>query len=86
MLKVMKGLTDVEFERLYSTEEACIEALLMARREALMACPSCGHDRNYLCGRRVGCTRCNRRWSVTAGTVMSGQNSHLRPGSGPCIS
>lgn len=37
-----------------------------------MACPSCGHDRNYLCGRRVGCTRCNRRWSVTAGTVMSG--------------
>ena len=72
MLKVMKGLTDVEFERLYSTEEACIEALLVARREALMACPSCGHDRNYLCGRRVGCTRCNRRWSVTAGTVMSG--------------
>lgn len=72
MLKVMKGLTDLEFERLYSTEEACIEALLMARREALMACPSCRHDRNYLCGRRVGCTRCNRRWSVTAGTVMSG--------------
>ncbi|WP_227002614.1 IS1595 family transposase, partial [Komagataeibacter diospyri] len=61
-----------EFERLYSTEEACIKALLMARREALMACPSCGHDRNYLCGRRVGCTRCNRRWSVTAGTVMNG--------------
>jgi len=22
-------------------------------------------------GRRVGCTRCNQRWSVTSGTVMA---------------
>ncbi|WP_242501207.1 IS1595 family transposase [Komagataeibacter xylinus] len=49
-----------------------IEALMAARREAGMTCPSCGHERNYLCGRRVGCTRSNHRWSVMAGTVMSG--------------
>ena len=45
---------------------------MAARREAGMTCPSCGHERNYLCGRRVGCTRSNHRWSVMAGTVMSG--------------
>ena len=72
MRNIMKGLTDLEFEGRYSTEASCVEALMAARREAGMACPACGHDRNYRCGRRVGCTRCNRRWSVTAGTVMSG--------------
>ena len=40
--------------------------------EGRMACPSCGRDRNYFYGRRVCCARCNRHWSVTAGTVMSG--------------
>jgi hypothetical protein len=28
-------------------------------------------DGTILCGHRVGCTRCNRRWSVTAGTMMT---------------
>jgi len=71
MRALMRGLTDAEFERCYGQEEQCLAALLASRRQAGMVCPACGHGRSYLCGRRVGCTRCNRRWSVTAGTVMA---------------
>jgi len=71
MRGLMKGLTDAEFERRYGTEEQCLSALIAARQQAGMSCPACGHARSYICGRRVGCTRCNRRWSVTAGTVMA---------------
>ena len=71
MLGLMRGLTDAEFERRYGQEEHCLSALMAVRRQSGMVCPACGHARHYLCGRRVGCTRCNRRWSVTAGTVMT---------------
>ena len=71
MRALMRGLTDAEFERMYGQENQCLAALIAARRQAGMSCPACGHARSYLCGRRVGCTRCNRRWSVTAGTVMT---------------
>lgn len=71
MRALMRGLTDAEFERRYGQEEQCLAALVATRVQAGMSCPSCGHKRSYLCGRRVGCTRCNRRWSVTAGTVMA---------------
>ena len=71
MRALMRGLTDAEFERLYGQEEQCLAALMLVRRQTGMVCPACGNGRHYLCGRRVGCTRCNRRWSVTAGTVMT---------------
>ena len=45
--------------------------LLATRQAAGMACPSCGHARHFVSGRRIGCTRCNRRWTITAGTVMA---------------
>jgi transposase-like protein len=70
MRALMKGMTDAEFERQYGTEAQCLAALLAARRDAGMACPACGNTRIYACGRRIGCSLCNRRWSVTAGTVM----------------
>lgn len=78
MRALMKGLTDAEFERGYGSEDQCQEALVAARQQEGMACPSCGNPRFYLCGRRVGCTRCNRRWSVTAGTVMAYTKLPLR--------
>jgi hypothetical protein len=39
-------------------------------REAGMPCPRCGNPKNYVYGHRVGCTRCDMRWSITCGTVM----------------
>jgi transposase-like protein len=67
----MAGLPDAEFELTYGREEQCFEALLSARRAAGMPCPACDNPRFYVCARRVGCTKCNRRWSITAGTVMA---------------
>ena len=71
MRAIMQGLTDAEFERLYGLEDQCQAAWVKVRRDAGMACPRCGNPKSYVYGRRVGCTRCNQRWSVTSGTVMA---------------
>ena len=71
MRALMKGLTDAEFERRYGTEAKCFAALLTVRQAAGLACPACGNTRVYVSGRRIGCSRCNRRWSLTSGTVMA---------------
>jgi transposase-like protein len=71
MRALMKGMTDAAFERQFGTEEQCFAALLAARKAAGMACPACGNTRIYVSGRRIGCSLCNRRWSLTAGTVMA---------------
>jgi hypothetical protein len=71
MRAIMKGLTDAAFERLYGSEEQCRAALAAARQRQGMPCPRCANPKNYVYGRRVGCTRCNARWSITAGTVMA---------------
>ena len=71
MRALMKGLTDAEFERQYGTEAQCFAALLAVRQAAGLACPACGNKRVYVSGRRIGCSLCNRRWSLTAGTVMA---------------
>lgn len=78
MRALMRGLTDADFERRYGREEQCQAALICARQEGGMCCPDCGNQRSYVCGRRFGCTRCNRRWSVTAGTVMASTKLPLR--------
>jgi hypothetical protein len=36
-----------------------------------MPCPRCGNPKSYVYDRRVGCTRCDMRWSITASTVMA---------------
>jgi hypothetical protein len=41
MRAIMKGLTDVEFERLYGTEDQCLAALVAARQREGMPCPRC---------------------------------------------
>ncbi len=71
MRAIMRGLTDAEFERRYGTEAECEAALVAVRLAAGMTCPSCANTRSYVYGRRVGCTRYPRRWSITSGTVMA---------------
>src|ERR1017187_8664737 len=71
MRLMMQGLTDAAFEQRFGAEGACLAALAAARQAAGMACPRCGNPKSYVYGRRVGCTRCNQRWSVTSGTVMA---------------
>jgi transposase-like protein len=71
MRAIIRGLTDAEFDRLYGTEASCLAALVAVRQAAGMPCPRCGNAKSYVYGRWVGCTRCDRRWSITAGTVMA---------------
>lgn len=71
MRRMMQGLTDVAFEERFGTEEACLAALVAVRQAAGMPCPRCHNPKSYIYGRRVGCTRCDHRWSVTSGTVMA---------------
>ena len=71
MRAIMQGLTDAEFERLYGTEGQCLVAWVKARQDAGMPCPRCDNPKSYVYDRRVGCTRCDMRWSITSGTVMA---------------
>src|SRR5271166_2934450 len=71
MRVIMQGLTDAGFERLYGTEELCLAAWVRGRQSAGMPCPRCGNPKSYVYDRRVGCTRCDMRWSITSGTVMA---------------
>lgn len=95
MRAIMQGLTDVEFERLYGTEESCLAAWVKIRQEAGMSCPRCGNPKSYVYGERVGCTRCDTRWSITSGTVMADtklplttwfRGMHLMTSTKQCIS
>src|SRR4051812_41907989 len=71
MRAIMQGLTDAEFEQQYGTEEQCLAAWVKVRQDAGMPCPRCGNPKSYVYDRRVGCTRCDMRWSITSGTVMA---------------
>jgi transposase-like protein len=80
MRLIMRGLTDAEFERLYGTEDQCVDTLVAERRAVGVSCSRCGNDKTYFHRprRRFGCTRCNERWSLTAGTVLADTKLPLR--------
>ena len=71
MRAIMQGLTDAEFERLYGTEDQCLAAWVKVRQATGMSCPRCDNPKSYVYDRRVGCTRCDMRWSITSGSVMA---------------
>ena len=67
-----------EFEAQFPDDEACARWLFGKRWPDGFRCPGCGHDKGWELGRGtllVGCARCHRQTSVTAGTVL--HRSHL---------
>ena len=62
----------LEFQRKFSTEEACEKYLFERRWPDGYKCPKCGHDEYYYIKTRklYECKRCSYQASVTAGTVM----------------
>ena len=69
-----------EFEAQFPDDEACARWLFGKRWPDGFRCPGCGHDKGWELGRGpllVGCARCHRQTSVTAGTVL--HRSHLPP-------
>ncbi len=65
-------LSLLEFQRRFSTEEACQEALEQARWPEGFVCPRCGHGRasRIRTRRLLQCARCRYQASLTAGTIL----------------
>jgi len=61
-----------EYEKRFSTEEACLDAIFEARWPNGFVCPRCGHDDGYRLSTRrvVQCASCRRQASITAGTIF----------------
>jgi len=64
--------TILEFERRFSTEEACREYLFKLRWPQGFSCPRCGHRKAWTMKRTLyWCRQCNYQVSVTAGTIFA---------------
>lgn len=71
-------LTLPQFQKRFSSEAACLEAIFEARWPHGFQCPKCGHDDgNRLRSRPrvVECTACHRQSSITSDTIF--HRSHL---------
>lgn len=67
-----KELTLMEYQRLFASNEACLEAIFNARWPKGFVCPRCGHDDGHRLSKRraIQCMACRRQTSITAGTVF----------------
>jgi transposase-like protein len=62
----------IEFMRMYGSEAACIEALIVARWPDGFVCPRCAHRRGWRHENRclIECASCGYQASPTAGTLL----------------
>jgi len=71
--------TLLEFERWFSTEEACIEYLFKLRWPEGFRCPRCGNEEAWAMRRGLyRCKSCRFETSVTAGTIFQDTRKPLR--------
>ena len=75
-----KELNLLEFQELFSTEEACERALEQAKWPKGFVCPKCNHQGGYrLSAERImQCAGCRRQTSLTAGTIFHKTRTPLR--------
>ncbi|MBP1992579.1 transposase [Paenibacillus eucommiae] len=80
--KILSDITFAEFCSIFSTEEACEEALFTAKWPDGFRCPHCKHDSAYkISSRRLPlfeCRSCRHQTSLTSGTVIEGSRTLLR--------
>jgi ISXO2-like transposase domain/Transposase zinc-ribbon domain len=67
-----KELSLVDFQRLFDSNEACLEAIFNARWPKGFICPKCCHDDGTRLSKRraIQCKLCRKQTSITAGTVF----------------
>ena len=72
-VQFQRGLSDVEFERLYGTEEKCSAALFSWRWPGGFVCPTCGSSADCELKKRAlwQCNACHTQTSLTAGTIFA---------------
>ena len=71
--------TLLEFRDRFSTEEACLEYLMLLRWPTGIECPVCGHRELRRTTRGLfECRKCKHQMSVTAGTIFHNTRKPLR--------
>jgi len=71
--------TILEFEQLFTTEEACRGYLFQLRWPEGFCCPRCGHRQAWATKRGLyRCRHCDYQVSVTAGTIFQDTRKPLR--------
>ncbi len=72
-VQFQRGLSDVEFDRLYGTEEKCREVLFSWRWPGGFECPACGGFAHCELEKRAlwQCNACRTQTSLTAGTIFA---------------
>jgi hypothetical protein len=70
----------VNFQRMFSSEEACLQAIFDARWPHGFICPNCQHNDGYRLSKRraIQCACCRKQTSITAGTVFDRTKIPLR--------
>lgn len=69
---------EIEFDRRFCNEQACIEYLFQLRWAEGFACSKCDHTEYWKSARGLYvCRRCDHQQSVTAGTVFHGTKKPL---------
>ena len=78
-VQFQRGLSDVEFERLYGSEEKCREALFSWRWPYGFECPACGGFAHCELEKRAlwQCNACRTQISLTAGTIFASTKLYL---------
>ena len=79
MPKNYAGYSLIQFQKAFSSNEACEKHLVEQRWKNGFACPQCGHDKAwYLTGRKLfDCKTCRFQTSLTAGTIFHGTKTPL---------
>ena len=72
-VQFQRGLSDVEFDRLYGSEEKCREVLFSWRWPDGFECPACGGRAHCELEKRSlwQCNACRTQTSLTAGTIFA---------------
>jgi hypothetical protein len=67
-----KNFSVFDFNKRYSTEEDCLQAIQKVRWPNGFRCPHCDHDDGYRLHKRraIECAVCKRQTSITAGTIF----------------
>jgi len=69
---------EVEFDRRFHSEHACLDYLFQLRWPEGFKCSRCGHDKHWLSSRGLYlCCHCAHQQSVTAGTIFHGTRKPL---------
>lgn len=69
---------EIEFDRRFCNEQACLDYLFQLRWPDGFTCPDCGHTECWKSARDLYlCRRCQKQISVTSGTIFHGAKNPL---------